>query len=471
LYHLAPGSAPLKGASDRAGIKRVEVSRCWRGAQPKYRGLLEDPNIKRWYDNVRRGSKITADVYLRRLGLLCKANGIESPKELIERANEKGERWTCNFLMDIVSRLESERKAGSYIESSLTAIKSWFAHNGVEVKGKIKIKGVQETPTLKNKRALNTSELALFLSSSPPQTRCAGLLVAEAGLRIESVGDYEGKDGLRISDLPEMVIVRDDDGEGGTNRRVSFAKVPTMIVVRPELSKARHQYFTFLTEEGCKYIAEYLTQRMRSGEELSGSSPLITTADCKQRKNIFVRSTLVGDLIRKRLRACGINARPYDLRSTFATQLMIAESKGVTIRDYRTFFMEHRGDIEHRYTTNRHVLPSEVTEDMRSSFARAQKYLVGRGFSSDGRDMRYEMRKQLLLVAGFSEEETAEMEVASMSNEEFHDAIKRRLLGIMANNGSKQKVISVDEVESYISTGWEFVAALPNDRAIVKVPF
>jgi hypothetical protein len=85
--------------------------------------------------------------------------------------------------------------------------------------------------------------------------------------------------------------------------------------------------------------------------------------------------------------------------------------------------------------------------------------------------MRYEMRRQLLLAAGFSEEEAARMDIVSMSNEGLHEAIRTRLLGIMANNGSKQKVIPVSEVEGYISNGWEFVASLPNDRAVVKVPF
>jgi hypothetical protein len=38
---------------------------------------------------------------------------------------------------------------------------------------------------------------------------------------------------------------------------------------------------------------------------------------------------LVGDLIWKRLRRCGIyTSRPYDLRVTFAIQMMLAESKG-----------------------------------------------------------------------------------------------------------------------------------------------
>jgi len=30
-----------------------------------YRGSLEDPEVKRWYMNVRRGFKVAADVYLR----------------------------------------------------------------------------------------------------------------------------------------------------------------------------------------------------------------------------------------------------------------------------------------------------------------------------------------------------------------------------------------------------------------------
>ena len=141
-----------------------------------------------------------------------------------------------------------------------------------------------------------------------------------------------------------------------------------MIVVRPELSKAGHQYFTFLAKEGCEYIAEYLTQRMKSGERLDASSPLVAPGTTKPRKNVFVRSGLVGALIRKRLRACAIKARPYDLRSSFDTSLMLAESRGLIIRDYRVFFMGHKGDIEHRYTLNRHAVPSDVTGDMRSSF-------------------------------------------------------------------------------------------------------
>lgn len=36
--------------------------------------------------------------------------------------------------MDVVTELENQGKAGSYIESNLKAIKSWLTHNGIEIK-------------------------------------------------------------------------------------------------------------------------------------------------------------------------------------------------------------------------------------------------------------------------------------------------------------------------------------------------
>ena len=51
-----------------------------------------------------------------------------------------------NLLLDYVSDLEKAGRAGSYIESALKAVKSWLAHNDLEVKRKIKIRGVRDTP-------------------------------------------------------------------------------------------------------------------------------------------------------------------------------------------------------------------------------------------------------------------------------------------------------------------------------------
>ena len=45
------------------------------------------------------------------------------------------------------------------------------------------------------------------------------------------------------------------------------------------------------------------------------------------------------------------------LRPYFDAQLLIAESKGKMARDFRVFFMGHKGTMEARYTTNKGVIP------------------------------------------------------------------------------------------------------------------
>jgi hypothetical protein len=139
--------------------------------------------------------------------------------------------------MDYVSAAQG-KQAGSYIHNTIKVIKSWLAHNGIELKGKVKIAGAHETPTLRDERVPTKDELRRVFLSASKQARVACALVARGGLRLETIGNYRADDDLRIRDLPELELKA---GE------VSFEKSPAMIIIRPSLSKARHQYFTFLT--------------------------------------------------------------------------------------------------------------------------------------------------------------------------------------------------------------------------------
>ncbi|MEM2926947.1 MAG: site-specific integrase, partial [Candidatus Bathyarchaeia archaeon] len=196
-----------------------------------YRGLLSDPKVRRWFENVARGSPVTAEVYLRRLGSFCHRQGTD-PQGLLALGD--GELY--GIVLDYVTEMQP-RYAGSYIHSTVKAVRSWLSFNGRELKGKVKIRGAQDTPTLKDERVPTREELRRIFLSSDKKARTACVLVAHSGLRIETLGNHSGNDGLRVKDFPEMVL---------RDRRVEFSKVPTMVVVRKELSKARHQYFTFL---------------------------------------------------------------------------------------------------------------------------------------------------------------------------------------------------------------------------------
>jgi len=57
-----------------------------------------------------------------------------------------------------------------------------------------------------------------------------------------------------------------------------------------------------------------------------------------------------------------------------------------------------------------------------------------------------------------------------MSDEEFQETVRRRLLGSMTNNGNSQRVVNIREVEEFLGRGWNFVAKLSEEKAILRLP-
>ena len=168
------------------------------------------------------------------------------------------------------------------------------------------------------------------------------------------------------------------------------------------------------------------------------------------------------------IRKAGFNWRPYVLRAYFDTQLMLAESKGLVLRDYRQFWMGHKGDIENRYTTNKCRLPDNVIEDMREAYRRSQEYLQTIKPETSRENLIEEFRKQLLLVAGFQPEEIDELDLTGLSDEEFQELVRKRLIGSRNGNCGTQKVIDLKQIEEYLEEGWEYLATLPNGKIIIK---
>ncbi len=150
----------------------------------KYQFLLEDVDVKRWHNNVSRGSSVTADVYLRRLGFFCENHGT-TPKGLIAL----NEVEVYNLLLDLVSSMEKAGHAGSYTESVFKAIRSWLSHNGKDIRRKIKIRGAGDAPSLRDERVPTKEELKRIFLSGDKKMRVASVFVAHSGVRIEVLGN------------------------------------------------------------------------------------------------------------------------------------------------------------------------------------------------------------------------------------------------------------------------------------------
>ena len=349
--------------------------------------LESDENVARWHTNLARSSKITADVRLRRLNMFYRSTGI-TPAAMVATGKENAMRAE-DMILDYVTWMESQKYAPGYIEDVVKALKSWLSYNYVDIRRKIKVANAGIPVTLEDEQVPTPAQLESIMNAADPRTRASMSLMAFAGVRPQVVGNHDGTDGLRVSDIEGLRI-----GDNGNS--VSLERMPPVVTIRPQISKAGHRYFTFLTSQGCSYLLGYLRGRAAAGEKLCSDSPLVCrkrTAYGRTAAGEFITTKAVTAPIRAAIRSV-TRARPYVLRAYFDTQLLMAESNGCMTHAYRQFFMGHTGDMEARYTTNKGRLTEQMIEDMRGAFARSEPFLSAG--SGDDTKHRREMFLQSL---------------------------------------------------------------------------
>jgi hypothetical protein len=290
-----------------------------------------------------------------KLGLVCEKYKV-TPDQLVKMSREE----TSTFLARIRDDFRAEGKSAGYFKHIYFTIKGWRDYNDQPTK---KVKTERTRAKYGNEQIPSNGELKACLTEGNLRARAAMALMAFGGVRPEVIGSWTGKDGLRVEDLPELRIA---DG------RASFGKVPAMVKVRAELSKTGNEYFTFLSGEGCDILKDYLEKRMAQGEEVGPESPIFTAVPQRGEEHFgrFVVTVNVAMAIRKAFRNSNRKWRPYVLRRYFAHKMMDAEAEGLTLRDWRTFWMGHRGDMEAVYTVNKGLAQAEV-ERMRAGYAKA----------------------------------------------------------------------------------------------------
>jgi len=427
-----------------------------RRGEGKWHELLEDPDIKRWYDNLARGSQATAENYYRVLGRFLAANGLTAKAFLRLKTTQRE-----NLVADHISALLNANKAASYVEVTKKAVSSWLDWNGMRMVRKIRIPGAGRRPSLREAHIPSQEELRQVLNIADARARTATALIAFSGLRPEALGTYRGDDGLRLRDFVEAKV---------TQNQLICKPVPTKIEVPERLSKTGRAYFTFLGPEGCEYLNAYLRERAEAGETINGASPLITP---RKVDKPFMRTINIGDLLRKPMRAAGLKEPPYIWRSYFASRAMLAESRGFS-RDYRTFTMGHKGDIQHVYSLHKKI-PPDAVEAIRRGYRAALGFLETTKSADREGELKAIFRKQILVVAGLTDAEIDKMDIEGMSDADVQRIVREKLVGESIGNGnsgpngSRQRVVPLTGIEAYLEQGWEWVAELPGERAVLRL--
>ena len=282
-----------------------------------------------------------------------------------------------NLILDSISTLEKQEYAGSYIQGIMKAVKSWVRFNDIEITQSINVEGAESTPTLTEQEAITPNKVDNVLANGDSRSKVEIGLIAYSGLRPESLGNDNASDGVVLGDLLDFDLVE-----------LRFTSIPARVRVRDNISKAGHEYFSFLNERMCTYVIHFLKYRRSLGEKLKKDSPLIKATGHKTASNLpvtvrpevaaspFIETRTISEELRKCIRKAGYSFRPYALRQYFDSQLMLAENNTKFSRDYRVFFMGHKGDIERRYTIGQHNLNPDVLDDMREGYQRASEFLI-----------------------------------------------------------------------------------------------
>ena len=442
--------------------------------------LESDENVARWHTNLARSSKITADVRLRRLNMFYRSTGI-TPAAMVATGKENAMRAE-DMILDYVTWMESQKYAPGYIEDVVKALKSWLSYNYVDIRRKIKVANAGIPVTLEDEQVPTPAQLESIMNAADPRTRASMSLMAFAGVRPQVVGNHDGTDGLRVSDIEGLRI-----GEKGD--AVSLERMPPMVTIRPQISKAGHRYFTFLTSQGCSYLLGYLRGRAAAGEKLCADSPLV----CRKRTwygrttaGEFITTKAVTAPIRAAIRSV-TRARPYVLRAYFDTQLLMAESNGCMTHAYRQFFMGHTGDMEARYTTNKGRLTEQMIEDMRGAFARSEAFL--RAGNADDGDA--ERRREVFLQSLRQQARTYGIDPSSIvaqpesywtkpvSRDDTSESASSSVDAMPEDSDPPQdgpheapyqtRIITGEEnLLSCVAYGWDLVRAMSGDRFLIK---
>lgn len=472
--------------------------------------LLENKLVKKWNDDTKAGSQLTAGYYLRNLGMFLEfLNHIDgknldfsdekvkiewlelmkdSPQRLIQLAKNDADTYADKHI-EYVRKLEKEGKSGSGIAVYLQSVVSFLEFNRINGKVKVKIGNKHIRPVKDNEQVPTNEQLATVLRQARTKTGLMISLMAFSGVRPEVIGNFDGTDGLKISDLLDLKI---------DNGKVEITKMPLRIRVRTSLSKNSREYYTFLSKEGCVYLKEYLEQR----KDLKSDSPLIVPAQISDRS--FLATDYVSRFIKDAIVKSGFNWRPYILRRYFVTQLALAESKGLITHSWRQFISGHKGDMQSVYEDmTAHI------EELRQAYEGSTKYLGTHNYEVSREEIDREVVKGMLKYFGNQGEDEINKimisesdEIAEKVWESFEKVYQERIAKVYEaqlridgdpervlteetkqmwdliesdtkrlknrTNGSRQVAVPSNYVQAYLEAGFEFVATV-GDKAIMKL--
>ena len=292
--------------------------------------LHEDPSFQKFNVLVQRNKLMpsTALNYAKYVKRFCDFMKASSPEQALEQVKQVSPEQRVDLVDDFVQYLlDNNMNSSTVLQLVRGGLKKWLLLNEVPVDWK------------KIQREILPGE-ELIVSDRKPSKEELRQMLRVGGLRDSVLILTAASSGLRVGTLASLSL-----GEIDLTRDPS----PITVVRKPgrKVSRKLQKYVTFISSEAKKVLLQYMEHRTKLGEEISDSSPILTSDRINELGN-FLNSGYISNHWRRLLKRAHLatkNGGPWHdihlhtLRKFFETECINANVKTA----YREHWLGHTG--------------------------------------------------------------------------------------------------------------------------------
>ena len=417
------------------------------GRKPSSRPIIEGKSIAILREAL--DSSMTRDAYERRLRRFFNDVSLKADKFVSKAKSDPkwAEKLITDYMLKQKQRVLSKEIEASSLANSRKPLKLLLEMN--DVSG-INWKKISRFMPKERKYALDRAptidELRLLLENSELRFQAILLTMASSSIRI---GAWDYLDWGHIETLKKA-----DD--------IVAAKLRVY-------AGDAEEYMTFITPEAYKKLEQYIQLRVEHGEKITQASPVI-----RDRWDT-VRGGYVGEVKTPlRLKSSGVKRLFEDALWKFGLRKEKKKRHEFSIHSLRKFFKTRAEQV--MKPINVETLMGHSTGISDSYYRPTQKDLLEDYLKavplltiSEAEEVRRESkisRQQLEERLGQLEDLVSRL--VALKGEQVLSQDHNRSEGTLKRNSSK-KVVRADEIEKFISEGWEPIMSLPDGKVIMKV--
>jgi integrase len=403
-----------------------------------------EAQLKRFLERVgRRGSSKSVENALYHMSVFCSFLKLE-PDEIPRHVKKEG---VYEVLDEFVGWLVKDCGVAPHtLKNSLSISKKFLRLSGFEVSNDV-LRSRVDMPRMFAKtvdRAPTLDELRRILLHTNSRGKAMVSMLASSGMRIGELLS------LRVKDI-------------------DLARHPVTVFLRAEVTKDRQARFCFASDEASALLREYLGPRAEKPDECVFNTT--TRGRAHATGNLPMTYWNADRIFTLAVRHSGLEQKDdygrdvlhlHSLRKFFFSQLV-----PVLGREVVEALMGHKAFLDSSYRRF-------TMEQMAGHYLKGMDEVTAllRRQAPDEATVLATFNRQFLKISRYTDEEIEALgDLSKLSDDRLQELIDRKQLEKLGlDKGNRQKVVPMSELKKWVGEGWEYVTALPDGEAIVRLP-